>query len=844
MKHVKRSVILLATLLLYTMSVTFAFEYFFNTEPKLVNSGLTITPTADYYYQTRFSLSQETSTNLTELQTVQASQGKIENVTTTGDLDCILNFTCYESVTIQTGAFSGQGFAKGNWSATIGNLTTQGTWTTYTLVNVAERKIYHKGAISGDTSGTTEGYVFESVNGSGVYDLYCSTWKLNRIGSDPISAAITLNGTISYINSTTSPSTLLFLRQTTLKGSAWGYYTGPLSLVVTWVEIEDENCTYHGEGFSKVSYMSSMGSGEGWMYSRLVSPGSTGLNGVFTEPVLGDVSSSFNENGPSKTMTGTIRRLDVGLPPQPKLDLKAWGPRWVSPGQTVTYLIELRNDGWQDADNVSLIYLPPFLTRFISASETGYYDGVMHIVRWNFTTITAKTSMFLSIQLEVFWGLQSGTKLPYSADAIPRWAADTIWGHASPSLTKQQNEMLHIIDTGGEASGPSKLCEPVSIKEYFGVDFCQDLQPVINYINARMNRAEFVGGVSMELELAYLEQHVLPLLKDLQNDPEKLSREGKSFKQEILSIGRDCGYRVPNDGYSEIRQARDPNAKYGPTRYVVGGQMLNYTIEYENEGEGIAFGVYITDTLTENLDASTLVVGQNGIYDPSTRTITWSIGEVGSHEKGNVTYNVNVVNDASIGTEIVNYATVYFPSVPETTRTNGVVNMVSYPHDVAVLDIEPSRILVGQSHSLSINVTLENQGVNNETFNVKVFANTTALQSRNLTSESGQFSISTFTWNTTGFAYGNYTISVCVEPIPGEVDIADNNLTGGWVLVSIPGDINFDRKVDLKDVFAVGKAFGAALGDSRYNQNLDINGDGKIDLKDYFTACKNFGKSW
>jgi len=34
--------------------------------------------------------------------------------------------------------------------------------------------------------------------------------------------------------------------------------------------------------------------------------------------------------------------------------------------------------------------------------------------------------------------------------------------------------------------------------------------------------------------------------------------------------------------------ARDPNAKYGPQGYVTAGQTLNYTVEFENEGEGIA----------------------------------------------------------------------------------------------------------------------------------------------------------------------------------------------------------------------------------------------------------------
>jgi hypothetical protein len=51
-----------------------------------------------------------------------------------------------------------------------------------------------------------------------------------------------------------------------------------------------------------------------------------------------------------------------------------------------------------------------------------------------------------------------------------------------------------------------------------------------------------------------------------------------------------------------------------------------------------------------------------------------------------------------------------------------------------------------------------------------------------------------------------------------------------------------DCKVDLKDVFAAGKAFGSVPGDFKWNAVADINRDYKIDLKDYFGIAKKFGK--
>lgn len=149
--------------------------------------------------------------------------------------------------------------------------------------------------------------------------------------------------------------------------------------------------------------------------------------------------------------------------------------------------------------------------------------------------------------------------------------------------------------------------------------------------------------------------------------------------------------------------ADDPNIKYGPEGNVSPGQKLDYKIEYENEGEGIAFGVYITDILDEDLNGATLIFNDEGIYDPSTRTITWLIGQVNPHQGGSVSFSVNFRADAPPGTDVINYATIYFPSVPEITRTNGLLSI--YP-DLTSIDEDgiadagsvPTRYALEQNH--------------------------------------------------------------------------------------------------------------------------------------------------
>jgi hypothetical protein len=105
----------------------------------------------------------------------------------------------------------------------------------------------------------------------------------------------------------------------------------------------------------------------------------------------------------------------------------------------------------------------------------------------------------------------------------------------------------------------------------------------------------------------------------------------------------------------------------------------------------------------------------------------------------------------------------------------------------------------------------------------------------------------TFTWNTTGFAKGNYTLWAYAWPVQGETDTADNTLSGGWVIVAMVGDLTSpngwpDGKVDARDIALVCKYFGWMPYKPRYNPNTDINNDGKTDAKDIGIVCKQFGK--
>jgi uncharacterized repeat protein (TIGR01451 family) len=230
-----------------------------------------------------------------------------------------------------------------------------------------------------------------------------------------------------------------------------------------------------------------------------------------------------------------------------------------------------------------------------------------------------------------------------------------------------------------------------------------------------INQAEY--GLNTTLKIIDLLDSLFPGVKTLMpaSIPSGVVIGGARCNRLALSGGGDINAGIDlffesgcgNSHTSQVRVAHDPNIKHGPSGFVAQGEQLEYKVEYENEGEGSAFGVYVTDRLDENLDESTLeigpmvstidgsVVAPPGTYDPNSRTVTWFVGEVGPHEGGVADLSVTPKTGMPDGTTILNYATVYFPSVPEATKTNVIVTTLGIPEPIDTIAPTTTSTLSG-----------------------------------------------------------------------------------------------------------------------------------------------------
>jgi hypothetical protein len=163
---------------------------------------------------------------------------------------------------------------------------------------------------------------------------------------------------------------------------------------------------------------------------------------------------------------------------------------------------------------------------------------------------------------------------------------------------------------------------------------------------------------------------------------------------------------------------------------------------------------------------------------------------------------------------------------------------------ITISNLTISNSRVAQGYSLRINTTADNTGDSVEAFNMTTYANGTAIDTKEITVMNGSSTPIAFDWNTRGFAYGNYTISAYATPFPREPNITGNNVFGGWVLVTIPGDLNGDFTVGLSDLVILAKAYGSSPDDSKWNINADVDGDGVVGRSDLAILAQHYGEHY
>jgi hypothetical protein len=280
-----------------------------------------------------------------------------------------------------------------------------------------------------------------------------------------------------------------------------------------------------------------------------------------------------------------------------------------------------------------------------------------------------------------------------------------------------------------------------------------------------------------------------------------------------------------------------------------------YSVVVSPDGKVIATGPTVSNIYLLSKWGTSLQTIADGVVNALDLTFTGEYGVAGDR-----------VDPALTGT-------IYFFTKTRNTvlwsfSTAGKINSVAiqkkYPclepfpyHDVDITKViryttsngKVKRYVCQGQPANEINITLSNHGSFTETVEVTLYAysfsNNTIRVAGNVTVTiaPGANPVVSITWASTNVPYyGNYTLYATIGPVQDENYLVDNEFVDYGLVITGLGDVNGDRKCDLKDVYAVAKAYGGVAGDSKYDPNCDINCDYKVDLKDYYITTKNYGK--
>lgn len=169
----------------------------------------------------------------------------------------------------------------------------------------------------------------------------------------------------------------------------------------------------------------------------------------------------------------------------------------------------------------------------------------------------------------------------------------------------------------------------------------------------------------------------------------------------------------------------------------------------------------------------------------------------------------------------------------------------------------PMKNVVGRGYNVTIYVTVKNQGnFTEQNIQVDIYWSNSTYSNQTLKSliipelAVNAFINFNFSWNTYGFAYGNYTLSAYAKPVSGEDNVTNNIYVAGTVRIGIPGDVTSgtvpgvpEGRVDMRDIGIIAYNYNTNPSSPNWEPNMDINNDGIVNMRDIGIACFNYLKT-
>ena len=301
-------------------------------------------------------------------------------------------------------------------------------------------------------------------------------------------------------------------------------------------------------------------------------------------------------------------------------------------GDNVTYTVTVTNDGDVDASQVVIVDQLGNGLKYVSSSDGGVWDEKTNTVTWIVDLAAGKTKTLNVVAIVVGYGnvtnsLAVGNKTSKINVNVPEITPNKTVDNKNPNFGDNVTYTI-VVSNDGAADAKNVVVKDI-------------LAPGFKFIEANY------GGVYDELTRTVTwivdvnaKGHVDLTIKVIVEDYGVLTNN-VTVGNKTSSVNITVPEIIPN----KTADIENPNF----------GDEVTYTVNITNVGKSDAVNVAVRDVLGEGLE---LISADGGVYDPITRTITWTVnlnsGETKSFKVvakvigyGNVTNSLVVGNKTS-----------------------------------------------------------------------------------------------------------------------------------------------------------------------------------------------------
>ena len=301
-------------------------------------------------------------------------------------------------------------------------------------------------------------------------------------------------------------------------------------------------------------------------------------------------------------------------------------------GDNVTYTVTVTNDGDVDASQVVIVDQLGNGLKYVSSSDGGVWDEKTNTVTWIVDLAAGKTKTLNVVATVVGYGnvtnsLAVGNKTSKINVNVPEITPNKTVDNKNPNFGDNVTYTI-VVSNDGVADAKNVVVKDI-------------LAPGFKFIEANY------GGVYDELTRT-VTWIVDVNAKDHVDLTIKVTVEDYGVLTNNVTVGNktsSVNITVPEIIPNKTADIENPNF----------GDEVTYTVNITNVGKSNAVNVAVRDVLGEGLE---LISADGGVYDPITRTITWTVnlnsGETKSFKVvakvigyGNVTNSLVVGNKTS-----------------------------------------------------------------------------------------------------------------------------------------------------------------------------------------------------